>query len=227
MVWDLREAFTDFGLDFDRNVLGRLGARGTVKLHFGPTNEGASAFASVAPVYSLRAKNKKSAQDLFEDLRRVVVSTELGRIIDGRRSKPDLLELRGRKHAFSAFVVVHDDSLLLAHDQAALLQAHDDLRRNSKPRGRRDQVVGSAIETIGGEDVVGLFDLDLEPLFERIKAALPGVDLSGLPRQHIGYLDVAAVAADGGSDQQQRDQDGGAAAEPVGTVVRICVLSSR
>ncbi len=209
LIWDLRRAFRDFGLDFERNVLSRLGARGTVQLHFGPLAEG-SAFAAVAPVYAVRAKSRAAAHHLFSDLRRVVETTGLGALVDvevedggGRRA--EVLELR-RDREVSACIGVHDESLLLAEDRDTLTQVLEDLHQN-RPRGRRDQAAGAAVQSIGGERVAGLFDLDLSPLFERIAAALPGVDVSALPARHVGYLDT-----------EDRES---------GTLVRVRVLSSR
>jgi len=209
LYWDLREAFSNFGLDFKRNVLGRLVSRGTVQLHFGKDGD---AFAAVSPVYAVRAKNRRSAQDLFTDMRRVVEENEIGKLVEvkdekGKR-KLELLELNGRTHAFSAFLMVHNDSLLLAREQETLTQLFEELKK-SRPRSRRDQLAGSAIKSIGGEEVAGLFDLDLAPMFERIMAALgsPNVDLSSLPKRHVGYL-----ATDRSDD---------------GAVVRVRVLSSR
>lgn len=210
LYWDLREAFSNFGLDFQRNVLGRLVSRGTVQLHFG---EGGDAFAAVSPVYAVRAKNRRVAQDLFTDMRRVVEENEIGKLIElkdekGKR-KLELLQLTGRGKAFSAFLMVHDDSLLLAREQETLAQLFEELKSRPRSRSRRDQLASNAIKSIGGEDVAGLFDLDLAPMFERIMAALgsPNVDLSALPKRHVGYL-----ATD-------RSEDG--------AVVRVRVLSSR
>ena len=214
LYWDLREAFSNFGLDFQRNVLGRLVSRGTVQLHFGKRHFGASgdAFAAVSPVYAVRAKNRRAAQDLFSDMRRVVEETEIGKLVEftdeaGKR-KVELLRLTGRANAFSAFLMVHDDTLLLTREQETLAQLFEELKR-PRSRNRRDQLASNAIKSIGGEDIAGLFDVDLSPLFERIMAALgtSDVDLSTLPRRHVGYL-----ATD-------RSEDG--------AVVRVRVLSSR
>lgn len=219
LLWDLREAFVHSGLDFERNVLDRLGGRGLVQLQFEPPRgdepgaAGLAAAGTISPVYALRATSRKAALDLFRDLQRVVDARGLGRLVgsrDGRgRQKPDVLELRGTEHAFGAFATVVDDLLLVGPDLAAVLQAHDDVRRGAKSRGQRDPLVANAIQSIGGESVAGLFDLDLAPLFEQLATTLPGVDLSALPKRHIGYLDIDSADADNA------------------TVVRICVLSSR
>ena len=235
MVWDLRDAYTGFGLSFERNLLDRLSSRGTVQLHFdaagvssaadgsglggsglggsglGGSGHGASvAVASVHPVYSIRAKSRTAAEDLFSDLRRVVESTDSGSHIAIKDAKGkrllDVLHLTGTAGRISAFVCVHDDCILLAESQDTLVQVQQELRRN-KPRGRKDQIAATAIKSIGGDRVAGLFDLDLEPLFQRIASALNGVDLSALPKRHVGYLDT--------------DRHEG------GAVVRIRVLSSK
>ncbi len=225
MVWDLRDAYSTFGLSYERNVLARLASRGTVQLHFDPaassansTNEasketaagGDIAVASVSPVYSVRANSRTAAEDLFSDMRRVVTKTTFGEFLTVKDAKgkrlTDVIHLHGKKGQLSAYVCVSGDSVLLAEDQDTLVQVHQELRR-SKPRSRRDQIAGKAIKAIGGDRVAGLFDLDLDPLFQRITSALHGVDLSSLPKRHIGYLDT------------DRQVDG--------VVVRIRVLSSK
>ena len=209
LYWDLREAFRNFGLDFERNVLGRLASRGTVQLHLGAAD---LASAQVSPVYSVRAKNRRTAQDLFSDIRRVVEDNGIGELLDrkGDRGKrgPALLKLWGRHRALSAYVMAHDDSLLLASSEEPLVQLHQELQR-TRPRGRRDQFAARAVKAIGGEEVAGLFDLDLEPMFGRLLAALGDqeTDLDALPQRHVGYLAT------------ERSDDG--------AVVRIRVLSSR
>lgn len=209
LYWDLREAFRHFGLDFERNVLSRLASRGTVQLHFA-ADAADGAFAAVSPVYAVRAKNRRTAQDLFTDLRRVVEDNRIGRLVEVGEGKPKLsvLEPTGRRGAFTAYVMRHDDSLLLTRRQQTLEQLHEELQK-SRPRSRRDQLAGSVVKSIGGESVAGLFDLDLGPLFERIQSMLgeTGVDLSSLPKRHIGYLDT------------DRSDDG--------AVVRVRLLSSR
>lgn len=232
MVWDLRDAYSTFGLSYERNVLARLASRGTVQLHFDPAgNSGAAvagpigtgpiatgetqaggdiAVASISPVYSVRAKSRTAAEDLFSDMRRVITKTEFGEFLTVKDAKgkrlTDVIHLHGKKGQLSAYVCVSDDTVLLAEDQNTLVQVHQELRRN-KPRSRRDQRAGKAIKAIGGDRVAGLFDLDLEPLFQRITSALHGVDLASLPKRHIGYLDT----------DSQVD----------GAVVRIRVLSSK
>jgi hypothetical protein len=237
MVWDLRDAYSTFGLSYERNVLARLASRGTVQLHFDPAGNsgpagtdpastdpagtdpvatgeaqagGDIAVASISPVYSVRAKSRTAAEDLFSDMRRVITKTEFGEFLTVKDAKgkrlTDVIHLHGKKGQLSAYVCVSDDTILLAEDQDTLVQVHQELRRN-KPRSRRDQRAGKAIKAIGGDRVAGLFDLDLEPLFQRITSALHGVDLASLPKRHIGYLDTDS-------------QVGGA-------VVRIRVLSSK
>tara|TARA_R110002096_G_scaffold13763_2_gene48451 strand:- start:1283 stop:3148 length:1866 start_codon:yes stop_codon:yes gene_type:complete len=239
MVWDLRDAYRAFGLGYERNVLARLASRGTVQLHFDPAGtsnsvpagtsvDGSSgnnsssgknhrgiAVATVSPVYSVRAKSRTAAEDLFSDMRRVVTKTSFGEFVTVKDAKGkrlcDVIHLHGKKGQFSAYVCVSGDSVLLAQDQDTLVQVHGERRRN-KPRNRRDQSAGKAIKAIGGDHVAGLFDVDLAPLFQRIElalnaSALNGVDLSSLPKRHIGYLDT------------DRQVDG--------AVVRIRVLSSK
>ena len=224
MVWDLRDAYRMFGLSYERNVLARLASRGTVRLHFDPAGSSPStrgvegetkaggeiAVASVSPVYSVRAKSRTAAEDLFSDMRRVVTKTTFGELLTVKDAKgkrlAEVIHLHGKDRQLSAYVCISGDSVLLAEDQDTLVQICQELRR-SKPRSRRDQIAGKAIRAIGGDRVAGLFDLDIAPLFQRITSALHGVDLSSLPKRHVGYLDT------------DRQVDG--------AVVRIRVLSSK
>ena len=100
------------------------------------------------------------------------------------------------RHAYSRFLAVK------ASIEATLPT------RGGKPRARR---ADGAIAAIAGENVAGLFDLDLQPLFERLTSAFTGaatrLDLSSLPRRHVGYLDL-----------QHHGDD---------TIVRVRGLSSR
>jgi hypothetical protein len=229
---DLGNAFERYGLDFERNVLGRLGSRGT--LQFLLRRGSGSAVAEITSVYSLRAKSRKAAADLFEDLRRVTEASGLGRIVPGKdvpakegsakEKRPDVLELHPSSHQQRSHeptsVAVFEDLLLVAPGGESLgtetvVQVHEELRRAAKARGKRDQIVASTLQTIGGDNVAGLFDVDLQPMFDQVAAAFAGanqsggarVDLSQVPKRHIGYLEL-----------QPRDG---------GTVMRICVLSSR
>jgi len=222
IVRDLQRAFDDYGLSFDRNVRARLGTRGTVQFHLG---HGAAGGTEVTSIFALRAKDKKAAADLFSDLRRVVEAGSIGRLLPGGvvgkdRRTPDVLRLQDRHHDDGIVLAVLEDSLLIAADHEALVQAHEDLRRGSKPRGRRDQFVSSRVAAIGSEDVAGLFDVDLAPLFEQIAKVFADagakVDLSPLPRRHVGALDIV-----------EREAGGRATEESAGTMVRIRVLSSR
>ena len=206
LYWDLRDAFRDFGLDFERNVLSRLAPQGTVQLHL---NEADSADASVAPIYSVRAKSRSRAEDLFVDIRRVVEDNGVGELLkQGSRRGRGMLKLWGRHRSLAAYLAVHDDALLFAERREALEQLLVELPR-SRPRRQRNSFVGKAIKSIGGEQVAGLFDLDLGPFFTHLAGALGGeeVDFSALPRRHVGYL--ATEASEGGA------------------VVRIRLLSSR
>ena len=131
-----------------------------------------------------------------------------------------VLHLHGANHQMSAWLCVHNDSVLFAESRETVLQVYQELRR-SKPRGGRDQFVGAAIKSIGGESVAGLFDLDLGPLFQRFASALPGADLSALPKRHIGYLDTDLRKGGASNGSPNSSPNNG------GAVVRIRVLSSR
>ena len=208
VVWDLRDAYTSFGLDYGRNLIGRLASRGTVQMHFGPM-DGSGPRAVVTPVYSVRAKSRTAAADVLSDLRRVAESTNFGKFEVVRDSKGrrqfEALHLRGAQGQMSAYLCVHEDTLLLAERRETLQQVMQEMRR-SRPK-RRTSSVTSAVKSIGGGNVAGLFDLDLSLLLQQISTALDGADLSALPKRHIGYLDT----------ERRRD----------GAVVRIRLLSSR
>lgn len=217
MLRMLRDSFADYGLDFDRNVLSRLGSRGTVQLLFRRAEDAAT---EVVSVYSVRAKSKKAANDLFQDLRRAVEQGGFGTLITNKdRRGPEVLLLsRARpSHAESTIgVALYEDSVLVAFDDETLVQVHEEYKRTARQRGKRDAAVGAAVQTIGGGNIAGLFDLDLAPLFERIAQALTSspngetssrLDLSRIPKRHIGYLDL-----------QPRDG---------GVVLQIRVLSSQ
>lgn len=211
---DLRHSFDDYGLDFDRNVLGRLGSLGTVQLLLHDDVDGLA--ASVAAVYAVRAKNRKAAADLFADLRRAAEAHGIGELLAGKdRRAPDVLVLRPQHdpdpEAPPICVAVVEDSVLVTFDPDTIHRVHDDYRRTAKNRGRRDAVTTNAIQRLGGSPISGLFDVDLAGLFANLsgasRAAGTALDLSGLPSRHVGCLAL-------------EDQAGG-------TVVRISVLSSR
>lgn len=217
MLHMLRDSFDDYGLDFDRNVLSRLGSRGTVQLLF---RRGDDAATEVVSVYSVRAKSKKAANELFQDLRRAVEQGGFGKLVSSKERKgPEVLVLstRHKDHAERAIcVALYEDSVLVAFDDETLVQVHEEYKRVGRQRGKRDAAVSAAVQAIGGGNIAGLFDLDLAPLFERIAAALSSspngetssrIDLSRIPKRHIGYLDL-----------QPRDG---------GVVLQIRVLSSQ
>ena len=230
MLHEISHAFGDMGLDFERNVLGRLGNAGTVQLLF----REATGVPEIVSVYSLRAKNKQAAASLFGDLRRAVEARGMGRLVPPRtRNGVEVLELthgygphrrgegregrereRGPADDARICVAIFEESVLLGADVETVTLVHDEYRRSS--RSKRDAAVGKAVAAIGGDKVTGLFDLDLLPLFERIVAELRSreiassaapIDLSRIPQRHTGYLDLQPGAG--------------------GVVLRIRVLSAR
>jgi hypothetical protein len=215
MLRDLRRSFEEYGLDFDRNVLGRLGSFGTVQVLLREAAEGAA--PAVEAVYAVRARNKKAAGDLFTDLRRAAEAHGIARLVAAKdRRAPDVLELRpehepGGRAGPPICVAVVEDSVLVTFDAGTILRVHDDYRRAAKLRTRRDSLVGAAVQRVGGSEICGLFDVDLQGLFssltESMAAAGTSLDLSRVPSRHIGYL----------------------ALEPheSGSLVRIGVLSSQ
>jgi len=181
--------------------------------------EGATATELVS-VYAARAKSRKAAAELFDDLRRAAEQHGLGKVVASRAVAsgaigPEVLELRDRREGAPTYVAIHEDSVLLAFDAATITDVLDEYRRTAKSRSKRDAVVSGAVQSIGGDKVSGLFDLDLGPLFEHVAQHLAQrvggaqgskLDLSRIPHRHIGYLDL-----------QPRED---------GVVLRICVLSS-
>ena len=221
MLRELHDAFEEFGLDFERNVLSQLGTRGTVQLLF--RRGGDAAATELVSVYSLRAKSRKAAADLFADLRRAAEQRGMGKIVVAGAARDrkgvDVLELSHRRGDRPTCLAILEDLVLVGADADSLVQVIDDGKRAAKQRGKRDAAVTAAVQSIGGENVAGLFDLDFTPLFERVVAAFGAgsssggtadsaarLDLSRIPKRHIGYLDL-----------QPRDG---------GIVLRIRVLSS-
>ncbi|MBL8725207.1 MAG: hypothetical protein JNK49_14250 [Planctomycetes bacterium] len=209
--FELHEAFDRFGLDFERNVIARLGARGTVQLLFRNSEDGV--LPEVVAVYAVRAKGKKAAADLFADLRRASEQRGNGRMASGRDKRGiDVLELRSRDRDAPTCIAVHEDQVLFAYDADSLAVVADEWRRAGRSRQKRDATVAAAVASIGGEQVAGLFDVDLGAWLERAfggGAAERGTerpDFSRIPKRHVGYLDL-----------QPRDG---------GVVLRVCVLSS-
>ena len=210
LLFDLEHAFDDYGLDFQRNVLSRLGGQGTVQLQIARSERAA---AELRSVYTLRTKGRNAAVDLLGDVRRATEAAGIGRIVPMRERRLELLEIRGAgPHASIVYVAAHEDDLLLSADAESLAAAIDDMRSAGKARTRRDQIVGNAVQALGSDRVAGLFDVDLAPLFTQLANAVaasggPRLDLSQQPKRHVGSLDV------------KRNDDG--------VIVRVSVISSR
>lgn len=245
ILHDLRHSFDDYGLDFDRHVLGRLAGLGTVQLLLRDVQDGSvqsgsgqsgsvqgGSSAEVVAVYAMRARNKTAAGDLWNDLRRAAEAHGVGHLVVARdRRLPDVLELRPAYGAEAradapVCVAVVEDTVLVAFDAATLQRVHDDYRRAARQRGRKDAVVAGAVQQIGAAPVSGLFDVDLRAVLERLAASFAAagaapIDLSGLPTRHVGY-----VALETGSDAAAAGGAGGHAHEGQ-SFVRVRVLSSR
>lgn len=232
ILHDLRHSFDDYGLDFDRHVLGRLAGLGTVQLLLRDGQDGSS--AEVVAVYAMRARNKTAAGDLWNDLRRAAEAHGVGRLVAGKdRRMPDVLELRpaygvDERESPPVCVAVVEDTVLIAFDAATLQRVHDDYRRAARQRGRKDAVVAGAVQQIGAVPVSGLFDVDLRAVFERLAASFAAagagpIDLAGLPTRHVGYV---ALELDGSADGGAVGGAGSGAFDG-GSFVRVRVLSSR
>lgn len=215
LLHHLRDSFKTFGLDFERNVLSRLGARSTAQLLFRPGVGNAPTVTD--SIYAVAAKSRKAAGDLFTDLRRAAEQNGMGRLLDGRsRRSVEILELRPHADSAATYVAIHEGSVLVAFDPATIDDCIVEFRKAAKQSTKRDAAVSKVIKEIGGNDVTGLFDLDFTPWFDRIARLLAArntaIDLSGIPRRHIGYLDLQSVENAKGEGS---------------LVLRICVLSSR
>ncbi|CAE7803016.1 unnamed protein product [Symbiodinium sp. KB8] len=214
LLRDLRNSLEAFGLDFKRNVLSRLGTRGTVQLLFRRGADGEAA-TRIESIYAVRATSRTAASNLFTDLRRAAEQHGIGKVLAGRdrpgRDNVDVLELRVHPEDEPTCVAVASDAVLVAFDATSIDEFLTEHRAVARQRGKRNSQVGAVVERIGGREVSGLFDLDFTPWLERFADLLGergvAVDLSGIPSRHVGYLDL-----------QPRDG---------GTIIRICVLSSR
>ncbi len=218
LLQDVENAFAMADLEFERCVGARLGGAGALRLYLKPSVGSTASSDGLRAVYTLRAKSRKAATDLFDDLRRVTERAGIGRLL-GRDGKPagrerkgsELLELQARRGHTTMCVTPVDDLVVLAADAETLAAAIDELRMGDRSRTRRDQALTSALQSIGSDRVAGLFDVDLTPLFERLAGAFgaagANLDLSQLPKRHIGCLELLT-------------QEGG-------TTIRCSVLSSR
>lgn len=214
LLRDLRNSLEAFGLDFKRNVLSRLGTRGTVQLLFRRGADGEAA-TRIESIYAVRATSRTAASNLFTDLRRAAEQHGIGKVLAGRdrpgRDNVDVLELRVHPEDEPTCVAVASDAVLVAFDATSIDEFLTEHRTVARQRSKRNSQVGAVVERIGGREVSGLFDLDFTPWLERFADLLGergvAVDLSGIPSRHVGYLDL-----------QPRDG---------GTIIRICVLSSR
>ena len=150
MLRMLRDSFADYGLDFDRNVLSRLGSRGTVQLLFRRADD---ATTEVVSVYSVRARSKKAANDLFQDLRRAVEQGGFGTLITNKdRKGPEVLLLsRARpSHAESTIgVALYEDSVLVAFDDETLVQVHEEYKRTARVIGASTFMSARILSTVG------------------------------------------------------------------------------
>jgi hypothetical protein len=211
----IEDGLREFGLDYERNVLAKLGSRGSLQLLFGRSD--GEAPPEVRLCWSLQAKNRSAAAELFRDLARSSTQAGVGTLVPavplpgGERRPAELLFVDPVTND-QLRVGVIEGSIVISEHASAVAQMQDEARAAAKNRGRRDAAVTAALQAIGSEKVAGLFDLDLSPWIERAGAALASAtgrqpNLDGIPTRHIGCLDV---------------QPGGR-----NTVLRLQVLSSR
>ncbi|MBK8098861.1 MAG: hypothetical protein IPK26_17240 [Planctomycetes bacterium] len=231
----IQDVLDDFGLDFRRQVLGRLGQIGAMQVMFAPAGGGPSRLRAA---YSLRARSRAAARELFDDLVRSTEVRRVGSVMPTRdRRDPKVLRLQLHGHAHppgdrphgpppggvpdgpppggpgagrpephaDLYLSVLDDVLLFAYDPAAIAQVHEEARQGNR-KNRRDAVLGTTLQAVGDGKVAGLFDLDLTPVFAAAFGGNPQ-DWSGIPARHLGYVDL------------QKDGDG--------FVARLRVSSSR
>lgn len=192
----LRRALTDgcggLGLSFDNQVLKRLAGTGALRMMMVPGERG------LEPVWSLRARSRSAATDLFDDLRRAVVQAGLGER-QRERGQPERLLLfgggerpvtgaggpRGQHHP-SVFgpaplvVSTAAESLLFARTQQAIDAAQ------AAGRKRGPDLLSTWTDAgfdRNATDVVGMLLLDVSSLLE------PD-ELDGFPTHHVGAIRI-------------------------------------
>ncbi len=194
LVSAMRERFAGScdvaGLDLDKQVLRRLGKRSAVRGWLAQTDAGAF------PVLTVQAKDRRSAQMLYQDLSRAAEELGFGKVESvqpgSNRVMPrlDLFNVCGRGQSLSCAVM--DGSLILAHESYADAILRDLRRDGGMAKRKRSSILPwlQALE-IENEEVAGLFELDLTNTLESFCASAKiDVDTSTLPLRHVGYVQM-------------------------------------
>lgn len=192
------------GLDFDRQVLDRLGHRGSLQLLLQHEADG-----SVASTYAFEARSKKHARDLLDDLAKAVQQAGVGSVLSEKEHGVEQIELGSMFGGEdTARLGVLDDSVVLGFQPEALAGLKDARKSGQKARGKRDAQLAAALQTLGVADkVAGVFALDLSAWLDALSRRVGNVDsFAGLPTHHVGSVDIKA--------------------ETAGVLLRIQVLSS-
>ncbi|MFM1872186.1 MAG: hypothetical protein RL398_1608 [Planctomycetota bacterium] len=202
LLHDVEHAYEEIGLDFRRKFLDHVGTSGALQIAFDAEDRPVT-------VFSLRAKNRRAAVDLFGDLRKALEAESMGRLLaPAAKGDPEILEIRsaGRRHRdrhsrpakepiLTLFAAVHDDSLLLAAEPASLVAVHGERQQAKGQRAKRNEALLRAVAGLGSGNVAGLVDMDLRPLFARLAFDLTGpdeptLDFAQLPQRHTGIVEV-------------------------------------
>jgi hypothetical protein len=208
LLHDVEHAYEEIGLDFRRKFLDRVGTSGALQIAFDAEDRPVT-------VFSLRAKNRRAAADLFGDLRKALEAESMGRLLaPAAKGDPEILEIRseGRRHrdrdhdrdrrsrsangsTITLFAAVHEDSLLLAAEPASLVAVHGERQQAKGQRAKRNEALLRAVAGLGSGNVAGLVDMDLRPLFARLAFDLTGpdeptLDFAQLPQRHTGIVEV-------------------------------------
>ncbi len=188
------------GMDFEQQVLSRLGRRGSMQflLLAGPGEDGRPGRLEIASAYAFAAKNRKAAQDLLADAVDGVRQHGGGKVIPGApgRRGEEQIELSLLDQDAPARMGVIDDAVVFAFHPAVLGELRDELQRGSRTRARRDADTLAILQALGAHKspVAGVFALDAQPLLDRaaqeIAARGTAVELSRVPSRYVGFVDV-------------------------------------
>eukprot|EP00904_Undaria_pinnatifida_P001956 jgi/Undpi1/11761/HiC_scaffold_37.g14056.m1 len=175
----LHAALTDgcmgLGLSFEHQVLRRIGDYGALQMLLVEGHDG------LQNAWSLRARSRKDAAALFDDLRRAVELAKIGEL-QKRKGKSDRIYLKplGPRFLRETWVSVVGDSLVATYHPDVLDSVEVEHRKGRKSKLGTDLLAAG----LGRKrNVSGVFQIDLSSL-------LGGeIETAGFPMQHAGVLD--------------------------------------
>ena len=180
MVHALTDGCAGMGLDFEHQVLRRLGERAALQtLLLEETDQ-------LHLAWSLAARNRRAAGQLFDDLRRALQIADAGTFHDGQRRRPDTLEVRGLFGGAPAWLAVVDDSLVLGDRREVVEQAWHAARAADRPKASELLSLFRELEIDRRTEVLGLFAVEAAPLLKRWL----GTDAGALPARQVGAMQV-------------------------------------